>query len=436
MPGVPARVQKFLQRRLVKRRGLFAALQDERQQGKIRHTLAAIASALLLGLVSNRRTLRDVEALTKKLSGPWRKLVPHPISDTTLDTVLRGLRHEQLQDGLVSLNRELRRGNLMKPNPGLPISLVVVDGKNLATLNHDAGGTAQPRSSDNDKWQGRAPNDASYWLAPALRACLASTEARPCLLQMPLLPTTNETASFKAFLQSLRKHYGRSEILDVLSMDAGLMSLSNANAVDDADLRYIFGLKSNQPELFSEAVQLLETLATGASPEAESSWEKRGSSTIRRELWRSGELRGFTNSVGSWSHLEQVWLVRQTTRDKHGRITIEDRYFASSVPWNELVGWQILQCVRLHWTIENDVFNSLDLQWHEDSGPWCTRGTAVWALGVLRAMAYTIVQCMRRRNCREKRGRHTWREPLPWRELFEHIFDALRGHGVPVIETA
>jgi len=435
MPGCPARVQKFLQRRLTKRRGLFSALQDQRQEGKSRHTLAAIASALLLGLVSNRRTLRDVETLTKDLSGAWRKLVPHSISDTTLDTVLRSLRHEQLQDALVSLNRELRRGNLMKPNPGLPISLVVVDGKNLATLDHDADGTAQPRGSANEKWQGRAPTGSSYWLAPALRACLASTEARPCLLQMPLLPTTNETASFKAFLKSLREHYGRSEILDVLSMDAGLMSLSNADAIANADLRYIFGLKSNQSELFCEAKQLLETLATRELPEAESSWERRGSSTIRRQLWRSGELRGFTNSVGPWTHLEQVWLVRQTTRDKHGRIAIEDRYFASSIPWDELAGWQILSCVRLHWAIENDVFNSLDLQWREDSAPWCTRGTAVWALGVLRAIAYTLVQCMRRRNCRRKRGRHSWHEPLPWRTLFEHIFDALRGYGVP-IETA
>ena len=435
MQSIPSRVQKFLLRRLTKGRGVFATLRDERQTGKVKHPLAAIASALLLGLLSNRRTLRDVEALTETLQGPWRKLVPKTISDTTLDTVLRQLSDEQLQQGLVVLNRELKRSKLLKQAPGLAVRLVVVDGKNLATLDHDAQGTAQARSDDNKKWQRKDAKQAAYGLTPALRACLASTEARPCLLQMPLDPKTNETASFKTFLQLLRGSYGRSNILDVLSMDAGLTSLSNANAVVDDNLRYIFGLKANQTELFSEAKRLLEKIAAERPPESESAWQRRGSKTVRRQLWRTADLRGFENSVGTWSHLDQTWLVRQTTRDGYGNLEVEDRYFLSSIPWEELAGWQILQCVRLHWDIENDVFNSLDVQWREDSGTWCTKGTAVWALGVLRLIAYNIVQALRRRNCRRKRGRHTWLDPLPWRTLFEHIFDALRGHGL-MLETA
>ena len=67
MQSVPVRVQKLLLRRLAKRRGLFGELKDHRQAGKVKHKLAATASALLLGLVSNRRTLRDVETLTKNL---------------------------------------------------------------------------------------------------------------------------------------------------------------------------------------------------------------------------------------------------------------------------------------------------------------------------------------------------------------------------------
>ena len=268
MQSIPSRVQKFLLRRLMKGRGVFAALQDERQAGKVRHPLAAVASAVLLGLLSNRRTLREVEALSAALRGPWRKLVPKTISDTTLDTVLRQLSDEHLQQGLVVLNRELKRSKLLKQAPGLPVRLVVVDGKNLATLDHDAQGTAQPLRDDNKKWQSQDAKQAAYWLTPALRACLASTEARPCLLQMPLGPKANETASFKDFLQSLRGSYGRSNILDVLSMDAGLTSLSNANAVVDAKLRSIFGFQANQTERFSEAKRLLEQNAADRPPES------------------------------------------------------------------------------------------------------------------------------------------------------------------------
>jgi len=157
---------------------------------------------------------------------------------------------------------------------------------------------------------------------------------------------------------------------------------------------------------------------------------KSGSVEIKRQLWRTNALNGFENSVGKWSHLQQVWLVRQITRDKAGKTTCEDSYFLTSLPWDELGAWQILTYVRAHWVIENEVFGSLDMQWLEDSGTWCTQCNAVWALGVLRMMAYCIVQCMRRRNCRTRRGRQTWYNPIAWRTLFEHIFDALRGYGL------
>ncbi len=213
MQSIPSRVQKFLLRRLQKRGGLFEAIPDPRQQGKITHELPVVAAALLMGLVANRRTLRDVEAMTQALDDTWRKLVSQGISDTTLDSVLRTLSWQHLQEESVALVRELNRSKLLAPMPGLPIRLVVVDGKNLATLDHDAKGTAQPRSSDNNKWRSTgAKKDAAYWLTPALRAALASTEARPCLLQMPLAPNTNESGSLKEFLAMLQHYYGRSNL--------------------------------------------------------------------------------------------------------------------------------------------------------------------------------------------------------------------------------
>ena len=51
--------------------------------------------------------------------------------------------------------------------------------------------------------------------------------------------------------------------------------------------------------------------------------------------------------------------------------------------------------VRDHWSIENNVYNSLDLQWREDSAPWCTKGQAIWALGLLRVVGYNVAQLLR-----------------------------------------
>jgi hypothetical protein len=136
-------------------------------------------------------------------------------------------------------------------------------------------------------------------------------------------------------------------------------------------------------------------------------------------------MAGIENSVGAWTHLRQTWLVRQETVDEAGNLEVEQRYFISSLLWNYFTPSQILLVVRLHWGVENDAFNSLDLQWREDSGPWCTMGTAVWALGLLRLLAYNTAQVLRRRRLREKTTDGGILAPMSWRSLFKVIEDAL-----------
>jgi hypothetical protein len=67
--------------------------------------------------------------------------------------------------------------------------------------------------------------------------------------------------------------------------------------------------------------------------------------------------------------------------------------------------------------VENDGFNSLDLQYKEDHAPWVTKRQAVWALGVLRLMAYNVVQYLRKRRLR--------RELMSWHQLFKVITKVL-----------
>ena len=112
--------------------------------------------------------------------------------------------------------------------------------------------------------------------------------------------------------------------------------------------------------------------------------------------------------------------MRQETRGRGGVVKVEDRFFITSLAWDFLTPEQILLVVRNHWGVEI-TFNSLDLQWREDSGPWCTRGTAIWGLGVLRLLAYNTAQIFRRRRLRKKSPDGTWAEPMSWRSLFKVI---------------
>lgn len=405
----------------------YSGAPDPRQQAKVEHPMAAILWAFELAFLSNQRTLRDAEEMTNALGRWTKKLVPDSISDTTLDTEARRLDADYLLERLTLRVRDLYRSKMLNP-VGLPLGVATVDGKNLATLDHDANGTGHQRSSDNKKWHlsktAEATRGESYFLMPALRATLSSAEAKPCIYQLPLPVKTGESSSFPTFLDGLNRSYGHGRMIEVIDVDAGLTSLGNADYVIDLKYNYVFGLKGNQAELFAEAQKLLVPLCTTTPPEAETPWEFRNGKRIRRRLWRTAEMVDFENSVGKWTHLRQTWLVRQETR-VDGNIEVEDRFFVTSLPFDTLSPVQILLLVRNHWAVENDCFNSLDLQWREDAAPWCTCGTAVWTLGVLRLLAYNTAQILRRRRLRKKRDDGTWQAPMSWRSLFKTIEKAL-----------
>ena len=401
---------------------------DPRQEAKVTLPMKSILWALELGLISNQPTLRDVEILITRLGAWGRTLVPGPISDTTLDTEVRRLSVDHLLDKLVARVRDLYRSKMLEP-VGLPCGVATIDGKNLATLDHDAEGTGHARSSANDKWHRNKEQEAklgtNYYLMLALRSVLISAEAKPCIYQLALPPGVGESTMVSALVEALHQAYGRSGMIKVFDVDAGLTSLANAGLIDGKGYGYIMGLKGNQPELFAEAQALLVPKAQEQPPEAETPWERRNGKRIRRQLWRTNEMAGIENSVGTWTHLRQTWLVRQETIDDAGKLEIEDRYFISSLLWNYLSPSQILLVVRMHWGVENDAFNSLDLQWREDSAPWCTMGMAVWALGLLRLLAYNTVQVLRRRRLRTRTADGGLRAPMSWRPLFKVIEDAL-----------
>ena len=77
--------------------------------------------------------------------------------------------------------------------------------------------------------------------------------------------------------------------------------------------------------------------------------------------------------------------------------------------------------VKLPQPTRHDCFNSLDVQWREDSAPWCTRGNAILGLSLLRVMAYNLAQQLRRRRLRRKDEDGRQAEPMSWRSLFKAI---------------
>ena len=86
---------------------------------------------------------------------------------------------------------------------------------------------------------------------------------------------------------------------------------------------------------------------------------------------------------------------------------------------------QMLLVVRNHWGIENDCFWSLGAQFGEDDHPWVTTGRALSVLGVLRLMAYNVLQWARKRHLRHALPSGRLTDPPSWKSLFRWVEHAL-----------
>ncbi len=421
------RVERFLRRQAKSSSFRFDEAPDPRQFGKVKYRIGTVIGAVFGGLLRNDRTLRQLEAQggsSAPLSGSSR------ISDTQLHDLLPRFDQDYLTQKLVAQVKHMQRKKMLK-GADLPVSVIAIDGKNLGKLSHDGAGHGHHRSSPaGEKW-GTSSDGVGHWYAPVLRGVLVSAEQRPIMLQMAIPVGTGEAAVFADFFEQLDKNYSRGGFVDVITADAGMCSLKNADTVAQAGATYVFGLKGNQTALHDAAQFELQDKVKQNAPEAQTGWEPRSGAKLRRQLWRTDALVDFETCAGTWSHLSQTWLVRQTTQHPDGRQEIEDRYFVTNMTKGRLTPTQMLTLVRAHWRIENDAFNSLDMQWGEDSGRWCKTGAAMWTLSLLRCMAYNLIQHLRRCHLRKKTGTAMQTAILPWASVFEAVAATvlLAAHG-------
>jgi len=190
------------------------------------------------------------------------------------------------------------------------------------------------------------------------------------------------------------------------------------------------GLKGNKPELFAEAKRVLRTVRAKQEPSAVSEWESCPKGKIRRRLFRTTKLEGWNG----WTHLRQVVVVEQTTVHRDDKVKVELRYFVTNATTGMLTPRQLLRLVRLHWGIENDCNWSFDMQFGEDKRAWCTANKATLVLGVLRMMAYNILQRLRKAHVRVKLVRGD-SEPRPWRDVFELVYRYLLKLGPALLKS-
>jgi hypothetical protein len=395
----------------------FDGVHDPRRRRGRRWSAQTLLSMAVFGLMMLARSLRAVERSSKDLADGGRiRGLTRRVPDSTLGDFLSRVSPKQLRTHLHQQILAEHRRKALEATV-LPIRAIAVDGKNVATLDHEANADCQKQSP---------PGQDPHWLYRVVNATLISSSAAVCVDQLPIPAATNDMGVFPAFYAGLKRTYGRANLFELVSTDAGFTSEENARLVDDDGKAYWMALKGNQPDLLAEARRILIPKALHAEPEAQTDWEQDSSrGWIRRQLWRTDEMAGW----GAWTHLRQVVLVRvlKAPGSLHGRAPhqgpieiLEDRLHVTNLVRGRLDGSQLLRLDRAHWRIENNLHGALDIQWQEDHGRWVQRGNGLPVSALLRVLAYNLLSLLRDVHLRTTEAR-----AVAWQQLRDWVRDTL-----------
>jgi predicted transposase YbfD/YdcC len=179
------------------------------------------------------------------------------------------------------------------------------------------------------------------------------------LAQQKVAEKSNEITAIPALL----------DLLDVtghiITIDAMGCQRSIAKKIRDRGADYVLALKGNQGTLNDDVRMFLESevakpVSMGISDTYSESDAGHGRVESRRCVVSS--QIDWLEQKTAWSGLTSLAMIEET-REFKGRISVERRFFISSLPANAR---QIAQAVRAHWAIENTLHWTLDVVFNED----------------------------------------------------------------------
>lgn len=380
----------------------FEQVRDDRDPRGKRWPLGTVLRTVVLSMLAGSKSFAELETFTTELSKAMRRrfLVLRRLPDTTAREIICGLKPNQIVPLLHQVVRAAIRRKAID-HEGLPFGVVSLDGKTCSLPAVDDY-YAQRHQRDDGTLTGRVRT---------VTATLTSSKVRPIIDVTTIPANTNEMGWFQMAFNSLMEAYSSFDLYRLVTYDAGATGLDNAHFVHAQGMHYLFGLKSNQPSLYTEAKRLLGQRQS-ENCDAMVTDDK---GTTRQVFLVSVEP-----GLLDWQHLRTFVRIDSTRSDNLGRITTETRYFLSSLPIARLKPEQWLLVVRRHWGVETS-HQILDVSLQEDDRLWIEsnpRGAVV--VMVLRRIAYTLMAFFRAVTLRSDESRAT-----PWKSLMRSVWHTL-----------
>ena len=409
----------------------FDRVVDPRYAPNVDYPLPVILTVLVTAMVTAAKSLRDAELRTGQLvqqNGPWLGLQTR-IADNTFGKVLPRLKVAGLVKRLVGMVKAEHRRENLQPTI-LPFGTAAIDGKNVATLRwHDLcrlldldPSSTRPRQVKRmvkkqfPEIQFCLPKDGEpYALARVHTVTLISSLAANCIYQRPIEGRTNEIGAMPALLKELRLAYGRTDIIDTLTTDAGNTSLDTATMiVEKLRWHYFSQIKSEHGELHREAVRLLSRRHTSTAAHAYT--DTQNGYAVTYHVWTADlSEHGWL----AWKHARQLIRVQRVAEHPTtGHTTVGNRYYVTSKTSAMLKANDASTISRSHWRCEEETHWTTDVVLNEDRRrlAWSRHPNGVFVVSVLRMMALNILAVAR------KLSRLPYTDETPtWRQVVEHF---------------
>lgn len=417
---------------------------DAHQQAWVVHPMSALLKLGALSLSSHARSVRAVETRSEQLRPTVRAEVglKERVSDNAFGLALPRVDWCELRACLHrQVKAEWRRGNL-EPSR-FQKSTAAIDGKHLATIPEKRLRTLVTRRTELDGSQlspeelrrvlstqfryvqlQESTNGKLCGLIRVHRATLISSDAAMCLDQWPVAGHTNEWATIELTVSALLSAYGRTKIIERVTLDAGNATPEVARDLGQRSVDYFMAVKTAQGQLHEHAVDTLGDRA-GNKADHRVVVDERGK-MICYSVW-CAQLEDNLGFEGA-RHIVRIDRVVASDDDA----TVGNRYFVSSELPADLGPKEALKLARAHWRCENEGHWTADAIFDEDARrtPWTMHPDGVLVVGLLRAIAINILAVLRALS-RYKQGQ-TWLKPT-WKMVIEQ---ALLTLCIPILNTS
>lgn len=376
------------------------------RRGRTKWRLSQLLTAVLVGLMSGCKSLRELEQLTELLSPAVRRRLKlgGRLPDTTVRDALCELSLDELRACLQRVVKAAWRRKGLEPR-GLPFGVVALDGKS----------TAVPYWDDTHVQKHQPEVGQPYGLARTVTCTLVSAAGRPCLDAVPIPVSTNEMGHFKVAFQSAVERYG--SLFRVVTYDAGALSEENGRRVVDAGKDYLLRLKGEQRTMYKLAEELLDPNDVAAQTVDVLD----NATTVTRRLvvlpvhqnWAYGDGKGSQDSL--WQHVRTFIRIESVKTKGDAEVEREARLYVTSLKAEALTPEQWLRLVRSHWGVESN-HHTLDTAFAEDERPWIVAdGVGLMNVLMLRRIAYTLLALFRSVTQRSDEARAMrWGDLLRW----------------------